>query len=115
MDNGLMVIGAAKEICSAVNTFVSTFLKTGIINKAQMKYASIKIEEYLGMQRSDAITAVIQHNIQNIYSTLHLVKKLNEDTPADAITSKYIIRQLDMQSAALEQVVNHMQKQLGIK
>lgn len=47
MTNEFVVIEALKEVCSTVNTLVSSCKKTGMINKAQMRYAAIKVDEYL--------------------------------------------------------------------
>lgn len=104
MANELVVIEAMKEVCSTVNTLVSSCKKTGMINKAQMRYAAIKIDEYLQIQRSNAVHAVANNNIRNIQSTFELIKGMKLE--GAALT--YAMRQLDIEVDALERILEEM-------
>lgn len=104
MANELIVVETLKEVCGLLNTFVSSCKRTGMINKAQMKYVAIRIDEYLRIQRGNAVHAISNNNIRNIQSTFELIKGMNLEGAALA----YAMRQLDIEVEALEHILEEM-------
>lgn len=104
MDNELMLIEAAKAVCGTVKTFVTSCKKTGIINKTEMRYAEIKINEYLQEQRGNAITAITKNNILNIKSTFDLIQSME----LEGVAYTYAMNQLTTEANLLERLIEEM-------
>ena len=77
MANELVVWEAVKEVSSAVNSLVTTYRQTHLVNKTQKQALNIRIKEYFALERGRAIGEVSRNNVREIAKTMELINSMN--------------------------------------
>lgn len=93
MANELVVWEAVKEVSSAVNSLVTTYRQTHLVNKTQKQALNIRIKEYLALERGRAIGEVSRNNVREIAKTMELINSMNLEGAALAMAMETLEEQ----------------------
>lgn len=102
----LMVVNAVTEVSSAVNSLITSYRGSRMVNRMKLRLAEDKIRACIAMQRIQVIGEVGRTNLLELHKTVNMLNDMNLQGPMADYAMRTVASMVEGLDRILEDLKN---------